>query len=191
MDRAGILDHEFRIAAYVVTWVIQYEYLAWLGVKWRSQERKPAPGGWLAFFCILQIFVQPIVLLVSCAVDASAFGYNSDLDSFLNLEILGRVGIGVFGVIAGIQLWRLRPGAVRVAKAYLVTTLAWSILEAVLAFGMLEGSYQEAVRTQEILEVVGTLIPFVIWFSYFSVSKRVKATFFGEGETTRTVPPPG
>lgn len=39
MDQAAILDHEFRVAAYVVTWTIQLGYLAWLGLKWRAQKR--------------------------------------------------------------------------------------------------------------------------------------------------------
>ncbi len=42
MDQAARLDHEFRIAAYVITWVIQLGYLAWLGLKWRAQKRKSA-----------------------------------------------------------------------------------------------------------------------------------------------------
>jgi threonine/homoserine/homoserine lactone efflux protein len=42
MDQAAILDHEFRVAAYVVTWVVQLAYLAWLGLKWRSQKREAA-----------------------------------------------------------------------------------------------------------------------------------------------------
>ncbi len=39
MDQAAILDHHFRVAAYVVTWTIQLGYLTWLGVKWRAQKR--------------------------------------------------------------------------------------------------------------------------------------------------------
>jgi hypothetical protein len=39
MDQRAILDHEFTVAAYVVTWVIQLSYLAWLGLKWRAQKR--------------------------------------------------------------------------------------------------------------------------------------------------------
>lgn len=39
MDQRAILDHEFVVAAYVVTWVIQLGYLAWLGMKWRAQKR--------------------------------------------------------------------------------------------------------------------------------------------------------
>lgn len=40
MDRAAMLDHEFLVAAYVITWVIQLSYLTWVALKWRSLKRK-------------------------------------------------------------------------------------------------------------------------------------------------------
>ena len=39
MDPREILDHQFVTAAYVVTWVIQLGYLAFLGLKWRAEKR--------------------------------------------------------------------------------------------------------------------------------------------------------
>jgi threonine/homoserine/homoserine lactone efflux protein len=39
MSQAAILDHQFVIAAYTVTWVLQLGYLAWLGLKWRAERR--------------------------------------------------------------------------------------------------------------------------------------------------------
>ena len=42
MDSAAQIDHQFTVAAYLVTWVIQLGYLAFLGLKWRSQKRKPS-----------------------------------------------------------------------------------------------------------------------------------------------------
>jgi hypothetical protein len=42
MDQRTILDHQFTVAAYVVTWVIQLGYLTWLGFKWRAQKRDAA-----------------------------------------------------------------------------------------------------------------------------------------------------
>jgi hypothetical protein len=39
MDQKALLDHQFMVAAYAVTWVIQLGYLAWLGMKWRAQKR--------------------------------------------------------------------------------------------------------------------------------------------------------
>jgi len=40
MDQRAILDHEFLVAAYAVTWALQLGYLAWLAWKWRSQRRE-------------------------------------------------------------------------------------------------------------------------------------------------------
>ena len=39
MDERAILDHEFVVAAYAITWILQLGYLAWLGFKWRSEKR--------------------------------------------------------------------------------------------------------------------------------------------------------
>ena len=40
MDQRAILDHQFVVAAYAVTWAIQLGYVAWLGMKWRAERRK-------------------------------------------------------------------------------------------------------------------------------------------------------
>jgi threonine/homoserine/homoserine lactone efflux protein len=42
MDAKALLDHQFVVAAYSVTWIIQLGYLAWLGLKWRAQKREAA-----------------------------------------------------------------------------------------------------------------------------------------------------
>jgi hypothetical protein len=39
MDEKAILDHQFVVAAYTVTWVIQLGYLTLLAFKWRRQKR--------------------------------------------------------------------------------------------------------------------------------------------------------
>ena len=39
MDHKAILDHQFLVAAYAVTWILQLGYLAWLGLRWRAQKR--------------------------------------------------------------------------------------------------------------------------------------------------------
>jgi hypothetical protein len=40
MDQRAILDHQFVVAAYAITWVIQLGYLARLALKWRAQKRE-------------------------------------------------------------------------------------------------------------------------------------------------------
>ena len=39
MKQAAILDHEFRVAAYAVTWAVQLGYVLLLMLKWRRQKR--------------------------------------------------------------------------------------------------------------------------------------------------------
>jgi hypothetical protein len=39
MDTRAILDHQFTVAAYAITWAIQLGYLAWLGLRWRALKR--------------------------------------------------------------------------------------------------------------------------------------------------------
>ena len=39
MDTRAVLDHQFLIAAYSVTWAIQLGYLVFVGLKWRTQKR--------------------------------------------------------------------------------------------------------------------------------------------------------
>jgi hypothetical protein len=39
MDQRAILDHQFLVAAYTITWAIQLGYVAWLAFKWRAQKR--------------------------------------------------------------------------------------------------------------------------------------------------------
>jgi hypothetical protein len=45
MQQAAILDHHFRVAAYVITWAVQLGYLTRLGLKWRLQRREAARAG--------------------------------------------------------------------------------------------------------------------------------------------------
>ncbi len=45
MDTRAVLDHQFLVAAYAITWAIQLGYLAWLGERWRAQKREAANAG--------------------------------------------------------------------------------------------------------------------------------------------------
>jgi hypothetical protein len=38
----ALLDHQYLVAAYAVTWAIQLGYVAWLGLRWRTQKHDPA-----------------------------------------------------------------------------------------------------------------------------------------------------
>jgi hypothetical protein len=42
MDQRAILDHQFTVAAYAITWAIQLGYVAWLALRLRAQSRAAA-----------------------------------------------------------------------------------------------------------------------------------------------------
>ena len=44
MDPKEILDHQFVTAAYIVTWVLQLGYVAYLAAKWRAEKRRSRSG---------------------------------------------------------------------------------------------------------------------------------------------------
>lgn len=35
----ALIDHQYTVAAYAVTWAIQLGYVAWLGLRWQTQRR--------------------------------------------------------------------------------------------------------------------------------------------------------
>jgi hypothetical protein len=140
-------------------------------------------GGWLAFLGEVQIFVVPIIALIGLGVTVSEIRSVADrypaLIVLSVVEAIGDIGVVAVGVYAGLMLRRLRPGAVRIAKRYLLISLAWSLLSLVLPYmgGSLPPRVVDAMMQAEAQGAVRTLIAFAIWYSYFSVSKRVKATF--------------
>ena len=38
----ALIDHQYTVAAYAVTWAIQLGYLAWLGLRWQAQKHTAA-----------------------------------------------------------------------------------------------------------------------------------------------------
>jgi len=45
MDTRAVLDHQFLVAAYAITWTIQLGYLLWLGIRWQAQKRQTGRAG--------------------------------------------------------------------------------------------------------------------------------------------------
>ena len=39
MNPGAVIDHQFVVAAYIITWSLNLGYVAWLLMKWRSQKR--------------------------------------------------------------------------------------------------------------------------------------------------------
>jgi hypothetical protein len=139
-------------------------------------------GGWLSFFGVVQLFVAPVLTLVVLGLGAAAISETSRrYPGFIGIYFFGALGsiaIVGFGIYAAVELRGIRSGAVRTAKRYLLAALGWSVLSFVLPYvADIPDSAREAMFFENIKGFLKTVIPFAIWFSYFSVSKRVKATY--------------
>lgn len=139
-------------------------------------------GGWLAVFGAVQLFVQPVLVVLALFVGANGLeGVSSQYPMiggiFLLEAIAGLVVVGL-GMRAAIKLRGVRPGAVRAAKLYLKVALGWSVVSLVLPYlGGIPDSTRETMTVENVKVIVRTLVSFAIWYSYFNVSRRVKATY--------------
>ena len=87
----------------------------------------------------------------------------------------------LYGIVTGIQLWLIRPNAVKYAKVYLIISLCVGLLEAGLIAIESEG------RAPIILPTAKAIVPFIVWWTYLARSIRVRNTFF---RSNQVVEPP-
>ncbi|HEV2112701.1 MAG TPA: DUF2569 family protein [Terriglobales bacterium] len=131
----------------------------------QPQSKLNGVKGWLLWFCIALIVIQPILNFVE------ALGEGFDAGAFVLAWLL--TGVSVPTGIAIIQRWKST-----------FTWLKWyfGIYAGVLALaliGTFSGSANvESKDTQQaITALVRGAIYILVWVSYFRTSKRVRATF--------------
>jgi hypothetical protein len=155
-------------------------------VEQRSEATKATQyvgvRGWLLLFCLALTVFGPLVtafFLVTNYQEAAQY-----FEQFPRLKVISltdislSIGMMAFSVYAGVALWRKKQNAVRIAKAYLWTYLAYSIVASGLPFTAgLPSSAQEAMIVEVLKNLFRSLLYFALWYSYLNGSKRVKATF--------------
>ena len=79
---------------------------------------------------------------------------------------------------AGIALWSVKSGAVKIAKTYLLIFLGYSFISMFLPFTVALPFQDNDVMIAEVAKgMIRPLLFFGIWFWYLNVSKRVAATY--------------
>ena len=147
-----------------------------------AEPRYKGVGGWLLLFCLGLTVFNPIITLVNLA-----WGFSQNVeyfDQFPGLLVitaidtllsLGLMGISVY---AGIGLWSIRPGAVQMAKRYLLCSLAYLAVASILPFmAGLPSAANEVMAVEVFKDVIRGIAYFAIWYSYLNKSKRVRATY--------------
>lgn len=144
-------------------------------------ENHPLYGvaGWLRFFVLINLYISPVIFVISYAL--AWVGLVDLVDDYPGMlaVVLIETLVGGFLIIKWIQialhLRGLRPDAAVEAKLWLKLTLAWILLG--IPLSLMSGLPAEVLVPQLARGVIQGVIGFAIWYSYFCVSRRVKATF--------------
>lgn len=152
-----------------------------------EQAAPPPPayqgvGGWLLLLCLGLTVFSPLLtvaaLATSFTASAAAFDRFPGLLVVVVVDTLLSVCLMAFSVYAGTGLWTIRPGAVAMAKRYLLFFLAYSAVAAVLPFlAGLPAKANNAMLASVFKDTGRAIIYFAVWYSYLGKSSRVQATY--------------
>ena len=125
-------------------------------IDWTAQPRPDSDlqtvGGWLLFYCVCAVIIQPIWMLVALL----------EYPIWLFLFVLP---LGILQTGAGLLLWKRNPKGLRWSRWGFLYTFGCALLLLLLSLG------------KAIPAVVMGSLPTVLWWTYFRRSQRVKAVF--------------
>lgn len=145
-------------------------------------DKYKSVGGWLLFLCVILTIISPLItifnLVRSYVQIQELYDVYPGLFNLLLIDSALSLFLSVLSIRAGIALWKIKPGAVKIAKNYLLIFLVYSIIAIFLPFTAgLPSEANSAMIFDVIKGFMQSLIFFGIWYSYLSQSKRVNATY--------------
>lgn len=141
-------------------------------------------GGWLAFFCFSLIILNPLVSLggiESYKELSKYFDKLPGLKTLMIIDLVISIPLIIFSIVAGILLLQERQNAIKIAKIFLLTSAIYYITKVLYYLfyysQMLPGGLNNKIVYESIKDGIKPIAYCVIWYSYLSLSKRVKNTF--------------
>jgi hypothetical protein len=138
--------------------------------------------GWLLLLCLNLTILDPLAMLLSLFSVANAsrplFDKYPGLLTLIAVSGVCRLAVAVFSVYAGLALWRVVPGAVDIARKYLMAVVLYTVFAFFLPvlIGLPQDLAQEIAGSSFIAGLL-TISYAVIWYAYLVHSKRVRATY--------------
>ena len=134
-------------------------------------EKIQGVSGWLLLFVIILTIITPLYSLFDIFANPSFYSFSSGVYDLSSL--IWVFGLAIWSLIIGIAIWNKKENAVIWAKEFLIVSLVLGVIFTFISFDLY------TIEEQDILfvELFRSIVFFTIWFSYLSVSKRVKNTF--------------
>jgi len=126
-------------------------------------------GGWLLLLCRLLVVFHPLSLAITASNAMSALPARG---TAVGLILLLRLVVVGFGMAAGRALQTVQTGAVNMARAALVASVATDVFVYTTPYFP-----NNRMPGDTIYYVAATLAYHGAWLAYLSRSKRVRATY--------------
>jgi hypothetical protein len=150
--------------------------------KNKQLAKRKGIGFWLSLLCFILIVINPFVTLGNLSIAYNqSFQYFEQLSSLRNLfyiDLVLSTILTAYSIKAGVSLMRIEPGAVERTKKYFLKVVGYSIFILFLPFVLgLPSKVSDALFLEIASSSIKSLIFVSIWYSYLSLSKRVKETY--------------
>ena len=152
------------------------------GSNTSTQLQPKGVRGWLLMLCLMLTIIGPAVSAWLMTHEYATFSPYFASSLALHATILSSLAITTFSVLfgtyAGIQLWLIRPGAVKIARSALLLGLAVDIVSTTIyaAVGQVPVADTGLFRSV-MVHMIPSLIFFSICLAYLNKSNRVGATY--------------
>lgn len=142
-------------------------------------------GGWLLLLIFGLVFGSPFATVINLLMGYYKIKrYADDYPDILLVQhfsaFLG-IGVAIFGIIAGIKLWKIKTDAIYTTKNYFITLAVCTIILSILPLTAgLPSKATFEIFIRMISSTVGTFIGISIWYAYLLKSKRVALIYSKE-----------
>jgi hypothetical protein len=103
------------------------------------------------------------------------------LKTLMIIDLAIGIPLIIFSIVAGVLLLQLRKNAIKIAKMFLATSAIFYISKILYYLSyysqILPGGLDNKLIGECITDGIKPIVYCVIWYSYLTVSKRVKNTF--------------
>ena len=140
-------------------------------------------GGWLTFFCVSMTIITPLLTIGYLSKDwvdmSPFFDYHPVLQNAMQLESLISISLIIYGFIVGFMIWSGNENGKIIAEKFLKINLSVFIVVQIIILLMVSGDpiIRPIMIEAGSIGLIGELVFFGVWFSYFKKSKRVANTY--------------